>query len=29
MHRGMHTLAMTIGVGALAVVVFALLLWVR
>ena len=29
MHRGMHTLVLTAGVGALAIAIYFVLLWLR
>jgi len=29
MHRGMHTLAMTAGVGLVVVVLYAIIMWLR
>jgi hypothetical protein len=29
MHRGMHTLVLTIGVGAVVVVLYAVIMWLR
>lgn len=29
MHRGMHTLTLTIGVGVVAAIVLAVLMWLR